>query len=53
MFDKNKDICDVVHDLYPILCHKLAYFLRILPPLEHDMLYGRPITNYSDFFDLL
>ena len=29
------------HNLYPP-CHKLSHFLRPLPPLERDILYGRP-----------
>ena len=31
------------HDLYPLPCHKLSHFLRPLPPLERDILYGRPL----------
>ena len=32
------------HDLYPLPCHKLSHFLRPPPPLERDILYGRPLT---------
>ena len=31
------------HDLYPLPCHKLSHFLKPLPPLERDILYGRPL----------
>ena len=33
------------HDLYPLPCHKLSHFLRPPPPLERDILYGRPQTS--------
>ena len=34
------------HDLYPppSPCHKLSHFLRPPPPLERDILYGRPLS---------
>ena len=35
------------HDLYPLPCHKLSHFLR-LPPLERDILYGRPLQSAMD-----
>ena len=32
------------HDLYPLPCHKLSHFLRPLPPLKRDILYGRSLV---------
>ena len=34
------------HNLHPP-CHKLSHFLRPLPPLERDILYGRPLNGYN------
>ena len=39
----------------PPPCHKLSHFLRPLPPLERDILYGRPLVckfyqNCSTYF---
>ena len=36
--------CDVTWSLPPPLCHKLLHFLRPPPPLERDILYGRPLS---------
>ena len=36
-------MCDVTHGLTPSPCHKLSHFLKP-PPLERDVLYGRPLT---------
>ena len=40
----------------PSPCHKLSHFLRPPPPLEHDILYGRPLrfvlyANMSNKFE--
>jgi len=37
-------MCDITRDLQtPPFC-KLPHFLRLLPPLEHEVLYARPQT---------
>ena len=38
------------HDLYPLShCHKLSHFLRPPPPLERDILYGRPLAGFYSY----
>ena len=42
--------CDVTWSLPPPPCHKLSHF--IIPPLERDILYGRPPMSKSSFSSL-
>src|SRR6218665_1172089 len=35
------------HALDPSLCHKLSHLLGPPPPLERDVLYGRPLIKHS------
>src|SRR6218665_242046 len=39
-------MCDVTRDLQfkPLPFCKLPHFLRLIPPLEHEVLYARPYT---------
>jgi len=39
---KNCEKCDVTCSWTPFLCHKLSHLLGP-PPLERDVLYGRPL----------
>jgi len=42
MYDKNLYKRDVTCSWPPSSCHKLSHFLG--SPLEHDVLYGRPLS---------
>src|SRR6218665_544209 len=45
MYDKKISKCDVTCPLPPPLCHKLSHLLGPPPPIERDVLYGRPLMS--------
>ena len=47
MYDKNLYKRDVTCSLPPSPCHKLSHFFGSPPPLERDVLYGRPLIYSS------
>jgi len=39
---KNMCECDITQNRQTSPRHKMSHFLRLIPPLEPDVLYGRP-----------
>src|SRR6218665_2160235 len=47
MYDNFFYKCDVTCSLPPSPCHKLLHHLGPPPPLERDVLYGRPLWEHA------